>query len=79
MEQLNIEGKRSGEGLVAYRATFVGALSRAMAERVSLMDVTVGRRGLLAYVKSLGGGNMLKLIPSGGDTGCHCDPIEVGA
>ena len=47
IEQLNIEGKRSGEGFVAHKATLVNALSRALAERVVLIDFTIGRKGFL--------------------------------
>ena len=64
MEQLNIEGKRSGEGFVAHKAMLVSALSRALADRVVLMDLTIGRRGLLGYLKALGGSNIVKVIPS---------------
>jgi len=44
----------------------VNALSRAVADRVMLMDFTLGRRGLLGYLKSLGGSNVVKVIPSNG-------------
>ena len=66
IEQLNIEGKRSGEGFVAHKAILVNALSRAIADRVVLMDITLGRRGLLGYLKALGGSNVVKVIPSNG-------------
>jgi len=66
IEQLNIVGKRSGEGFVAHKATLVSALSRALADRVSLMDLTIGRKGLLGYLKALGGSNIVKVIPSNG-------------
>ena len=64
MEQLNIEGKRSGDGFVAHKAILVNALSRALAERVMLLDFTIGRKGLLGYLKSLGGSNIVKIVPS---------------
>jgi DNA polymerase-3 subunit beta len=63
---LNIEGKRSGEGFVAHKATLVNALSRALADRVILMDLTIGRKGFLGYLKALGGSNIVKVIPSNG-------------
>jgi DNA polymerase III subunit beta len=63
-EQLNIEGKRSGSGMVAHKATLVNALSRALSERVALMDFTIGRKGFLAYLKSLGGSNIVKIVPA---------------
>ena len=66
MEKLNIEGKRSGEGFVAHKAMLVNALSRAIAERVMLLDFTIGRKGLLAYLKALGGSNIVKVVPSNG-------------
>ncbi len=66
MEQLNIEGKRSGKGFVAHRVRLVNALSRAIADRVSLLDLTIGRRGLLGYLRALGGSNIVKVIPSNG-------------
>jgi len=64
LEQLNIEGKRSGDGFVAHKAILVNALSRALAERVMLLDFTIGRKGLLGYLKSLGGSNIVKIVPS---------------
>ena len=64
--KLNIEGKRSGEGFVAHKAMLVSALSRALADRVVLMDITLGRKGLLGYLKALGGSNIVKVIPSNG-------------
>jgi DNA polymerase-3 subunit beta len=63
-EQLNIEGKRSGEGFVAHKANLVNALSRALAERVMLLDFSIGRKGFLSYLKSLGGSNVVKVVPS---------------
>ena len=54
MEQLNIEGKRSGEGFIAHKAMLVNALPRAVADRVILNDTTLGRKGLLGYLKALG-------------------------
>ena len=66
LEQLNIEGKRSGVGFVAHKAMLVSALSRALADRVVLMDLTIGTRGLLGYLKALGGSNVVKVIPSNG-------------
>ena len=66
IEQLNIEGKRSGEGFVSHKAILVNALSRALAERVVLMDFTIGRKGFLTYLKSLGGSNIVKVVPANG-------------
>jgi len=66
IEQLNIVGKRSGEGFVAHKAMLVIALMRAIADRVMLMDITLGRKGLLGYLKALGGSNVVKVIPSNG-------------
>jgi DNA polymerase-3 subunit beta len=63
VEQLNIEGKRSGEGFVAHKVKLVSALSRALADRVLLMDLTIGRRGFLGYLKALGGSNIVKIVP----------------
>jgi DNA polymerase III subunit beta len=64
---LNIEGKRSGEGFVSHKAILVNALSRALAERVVLHGFTIGRKGFLAYLKSLGGSNIVKVVPAGGN------------
>ncbi len=66
IEQLNIVGKRSGEGFVAHKAMLENALSRALADRVVLMDITLGRNGLLGYLRALGGSNIVKVIPSNG-------------
>jgi DNA polymerase-3 subunit beta len=65
---LNIEGKRSGEGFVAHKATLVNALERALSDRVTLLnDVTLGRKGFLTYLKALGGSNIVKITPSNGN------------
>jgi DNA polymerase-3 subunit beta len=66
LEQLNIVGKRSGEGFVAHKAVLVSTLSRALSARVVLMDLTIGLKGLLGYLKALGGSNVVKVIPSNG-------------
>jgi DNA polymerase-3 subunit beta len=52
--------------MVAHKATLVNALSRALAERVVLMDFTIGRKGFVAYLKSLGGSNIIKIVPANG-------------
>ncbi|MBA7475279.1 hypothetical protein ES707_10645 [subsurface metagenome] len=59
-------GKRSGEGFVAHKAMLVIALARAIADRVTLMGVTLGRKGFIGYLKALGGSNIVKVIPSNG-------------
>ena len=64
IEQLNIVGKRSGDGFVAHKATLVNALSRVMAERLLLMDFTIGRKGFAGYIKALSGSNIVKIVPS---------------
>jgi DNA polymerase-3 subunit beta len=51
---------------VAHKATLVNALSRALADRVLLMDLTIGRKGFLGYLKTLGGSNIVKIVPSNG-------------
>jgi DNA polymerase-3 subunit beta len=66
IEQLNIVGKRSGEGFVAHKAMLVSTLSRALSARVVLMDLNIGLKGLLGYLKALGGSNVVKMIPSNG-------------
>jgi hypothetical protein len=64
IEQLNIGGKRSGDGFVAHKAMLTDALSRAVSDRVILLDFTVGRKGLLGYLKALSG-NVVKVTPNG--------------
>jgi len=66
LEQVNIVGKRSGEGFVAHKNDLVDALARAQAERVMLFndDITLGRKGFLAYLKALAGSNIVKVIPA---------------
>jgi DNA polymerase-3 subunit beta len=63
-QQLNIVGKRSGEGFVAHKAQLAVALSRCLADRITLMDFTIGRKGFLNYIKALGGSNIVKIVPS---------------
>jgi len=57
-------GKRSGEGFVSHKSTLVNALSRGLAERLLLMDFTIGRKGFLGYIKSLSGSNIVKVVPA---------------
>jgi len=64
IEQLNIVGKRSGDGFVSHKATLVNALSRVMAERLLLLDFTIGRKGFAGYIKALSGSNIVKIVPS---------------
>ena len=45
----------------------VNALSRALAERATILDFTIGRKGFLTYLKSLGGSNIVKVVPAGGN------------
>jgi len=45
----------------------VNALSRALAERVMLMDLTIGRKGFLGYLKALAGSNIVKVVPASVD------------
>jgi hypothetical protein len=42
----------------------VNALSRALADRVMLMDFTIGRKGFVGYLKAIGGSNIVKVMPS---------------
>ena len=64
MEQLNIVGKRSGDGFVAHKATLVNALNRVLADRVTVCGYTVGRKGFTGYVKALAGSNTVKVVPA---------------
>ena len=75
IEQLNIEGKRSGLGLVTHKAILVSALSRAIAERVMLMDITLGRKGFLSYLKAVSGSNIVKIVPSTSSFGSAQDRL----
>ncbi len=71
MEQLNIVGKRSGDGFVAHKSVLVNGLSRVMADRVSLLDgIILGRKGFAGYIRALSGSNIVKVVPhSNGDAG----------
>jgi len=66
LEQVNIVGKRSGDGFVAHKEQLVDALARAQAERVLLFndEITLGKRGFLAYLKALAGSNIVKIVPA---------------
>ncbi len=63
-EQLNIEGKRSGEGFLCSRRVLTSALSRALAARLMIVGVEVGRAGFLSYLKALNGATV-KVVPNG--------------
>jgi hypothetical protein len=73
LEQLNIVGKRSGDGFVAHKAMLVNALSRALASRVMLMDFTIGRKGFVGYLKALGGSNIVKVTPDASASGSQAN------
>jgi hypothetical protein len=45
----------------------VNALSRALADRLMLLDFTIGRKGLLGYIKALAGSNIVKVVPASVD------------
>jgi len=66
VEQLNIVGKRSGDGFVTHKAMLVNALSRGLADRLMLLDFTIGRKGFLGYIKALAGSNVVKVVPASG-------------
>ncbi len=69
MEQLNIEGKRSGEGFVCHRERLVSALAKAQAALVEVVGFVLGRKGFLNYLRLLGGSNIVKIVPSNGTAG----------
>jgi len=60
-------GKRSGSGFIAHKAMLVNALSRALADRLMLLDFTIGRKGFLGYIKALAGSNVIKVVPASVD------------
>jgi len=66
LEQLNIEGKRSGEGFVCHRERLVNALAKAQATLIEVVGFTLGRKGFLNYLRLLGGSNIVKIVPSNG-------------
>ena len=51
----------------------VSALSRALADRIMLMDLTIGCKGLLGYLKALGGSNIVKVIPDASASGSQAN------
>ncbi|GAH95439.1 unnamed protein product, partial [marine sediment metagenome] len=71
--------KRSGDGFVAHKDTLVSALSRSMAERVTLFDdeAQVGRKGLLQYLKALAGSNVIKIVPANGASDSQAKAVKV--
>jgi len=64
VEQLNMVGKRSGAGFVTHKEAMVNALSKGLAERLMICDFTIGRKGLLGYLKALSGSNIVKIVPN---------------
>ena len=52
---------------MAHKATLTQALSRALADRLMLMDLTIGRKGFLGYLKALAGSNVIKVTPANGN------------
>jgi hypothetical protein len=42
----------------------VNALSRALADRLMLLDFTIGRKGFLGYLKALAGSNVIRIVPA---------------
>jgi len=39
------------------------------------MDFTIGRKGFLAYLKSLGGSNIIKVVPSASVSASPTSPV----
>ena len=64
IEQLNIEGKRSGEGFVTHKARLINALTKALSDRVIVSNFTLGRKGFLNYLKAVSGSNVVKIVPA---------------
>ncbi len=54
----------------------VNTLSRALAERVMLMDLTIGRKGLLGYLKALGSSNVVKVVPDASASGSQANGLK---
>ena len=67
LEQLNIEGKRSGEGFVCHKGLLVTALGKAQSLMVEMLDLIIGRKGLLNYLRLLGGSQIVKIVPQDGN------------
>jgi len=51
----------------------VNALLRAIADRVVIMGITLGRSGFLGYLKALGGSNIVKVIPDASASGAQAN------
>ena len=60
MQQLNIEGKRSGDGFVCDRLLLAEALTKANTPTISVCSVLIGCKGFSNYLRLLGGSNMVK-------------------
>jgi len=58
-----MQGKRSGDGFVCHKPELLAGLARVTAARVSIVDITVARKGFMAYLGALGGGNIVKIVP----------------
>lgn len=71
VEQLNIEGKRSGDGFVCQRQRLVEALGRAVSPKVELVGCTIGLKGFLNYLRKLPSG-MIKVVPQNGGLAVVC-------
>ncbi len=54
---------------MAHKRTLTDALIRANADRLTICDVSVGRKGLLGYLKAIGGVNVVKIVPLNGGAG----------
>ena len=52
---------------MAHKQMLVSALSRALAARVVVANITIGTKGFLGYLKALGGSNVIKIVPSTSD------------
>lgn len=72
-------GKRSGEGFVAHKATLVTRLSRCVEDRLTLMDITIGRKGFATFVKALSGSNIVKVVPASPENGSKLLKVVCGA
>jgi len=63
MEIIACEAKRTGKGFIARNQDLIKTLENATADNIKVIDSTIGKRGLLTYLKTLDRTEPIKIIP----------------
>ena len=79
-EQLNIVGRRCGQGFVCHRLHLVNSLSTVQSPTVKVLGLTLGTRGLTGFLRLSNRSNIVTMIPVKGKSNDEARlRVEVGS